>query len=64
MSFSVMAYVIAFSFGLVLSGRAVLRRGWEGLGVWVVLMMGGLIGLGCAGLQLGRIAGAFEFVEF
>ena len=47
MSFSVMAYVIAFSFGLVLSGRAIWRRDWEGLGVWVVLMMGGLIGMGC-----------------
>jgi len=41
------AYAVVFGFGLVLSGRAVLRRDWEGLGVWVVLMMGGLIGLGC-----------------
>ena len=60
----VVEYAVVFAFGLVLSGRAVLRRNWEGLGVWVVLMMGGLIGLGCAGLQLGRIAGAFEFVEY
>ena len=60
----VVEYAVVFAFGLVLSGRAVLRRDWEGLGVWVVLMMGGLIGLGCAGLQLGRIAGAFEFVEY
>ena len=43
----VVEYAVVFAFGLVLSGRAVLRRNWEGLGVWVVLMMGGLIGLGC-----------------
>ena len=43
----IIEYAVVFAFGLVLSGRAVLRRDWEGLGVWVVLMMGGLIGLGC-----------------
>ena len=43
----IVEYAVVFAFGLVLSGRAILRRDWEGLGVWVVLMMGGLIGLGC-----------------
>jgi len=43
----IIEYAVVFAFGLVLSGRAVLRRDWEGLGVWVVLIMGGLIGLGC-----------------
>lgn len=42
-----MNYVVVFAFGLVLSGRAVLKRDWEWLGVWVVLMFGGLIGMGC-----------------
>ena len=40
-------YVVVFAFGLVLSGRAVRRRDWEGLGVWVVVLMAGLIGIGC-----------------
>lgn len=42
-----MNYVVVFAFGLVLSGRAVRRRDWEGLGVWVVVLMAGLIGIGC-----------------
>lgn len=43
----VLGYVTAFAAGLVLGGRAALRRDWEGMGPWTVLMMGGLIGIGC-----------------
>ena len=47
MKLIILVYTLAFGFGLVLSGRAVWKRDWEGLGVWVVLLMMGLIGMSC-----------------
>jgi len=58
-----LAVLLLFAFGLVLSGRALLRRNYDALSLWTTIALISLIGVATYQSQIYDLAVFFKIVE-